>query len=378
MNSKQFAFAIEKIILFLKSHKITQQEAESRLNYTSLSKAKNFDKYPQIIIEKKTRKELFEDLLNEFSLSYNLELDKVEFNSEIIENKSPIHTQYYIMHYYAFMRGVVDRALIKIINKRKVTIDYRVDERWEGNYSVIENYTFIEVTKMGYATPVKKLISLFSGTLKYGHSFLLGTYSTVKRDGYPAAGRVILQKANDENDAQTLLQQSSDYRIISYLKDNIYITKLFTPTNLDDITSSHHHQYLNIVGEYKFILPVENDWSINILSINKDYSTQLEFNDVLYYGYVSFINSNVLNLQFVTKNQDNISIQKQILTVDINIRKKSVHSIFSCAASSSIIHGVPSSFSSYIVTLENYNDELLKILPRNLFLAEPILLDNFK
>ena len=372
-SNKQAAERIAECISILKSNKITQQEMELRLNYTSLSKAKNYDRYPQVILEKKTRQELLQDIYNEFGLCYNEAFGRIE----LAANKAPASRsadhQYYIMHYYAFARGIVDRATVRIINKRKVIMDYRIEEHWEGIYSVIENYTFIEVVKMGYTTPVKKLLSLFSGTMKYGHQYLLGTYSTVKKDGFPAAGRVILEKAEDEAHMKQLLQQPSDYRIVSYLKDNVYITKLFTPNNLDQIVSTHHTHYLKLVGSYKFIVPGKTKtWSINNLSINKDFTAQLELNDITFYGYANFININVLNIVFTRKNQDSASIRKQVLTLDINIRKASMKNLYTCTASSPILHGGPSSFKAYLILSKHYRKEIVKPLTMELLLGDPL------
>ena len=373
ISNKEASELIAESIRFLKSHKITQQEMELRLNYTSLSKAKNFERYPQVIIEKKTRKELLQNIFQEFGLHYNEKFGRIEQLTTKPTGTGASDIQYYIMHYYAFARGVVDRASIQIINRRKVVMDYRIEEHWEGIYSVIESYTFIEVVKMGYTTPVKKLLSLFSGTMKYGHKYLLGTYSTVKKDGFPAAGRVILERADDKAHMAQLLVQPSDYRIVSYLKDNVYITKLFTPNNLDQIVSTHHNHYLKLVGSYKLIVPAKNNtWNLTTLFINKDFTAQLDLNDISLYGYVSFININVLNIVFTRKNQDSVSIRKQILTLDINIRKVSSKNIYTCTASSPILHGGPSAFKAYLIIGKDFRKEYLDLLDMDLILSEPL------
>ncbi len=372
-TQSEAACLITQAIELLKGHKINQQEIELRLNYTSLSKAKNEVKYPSIIIEKKTRKEILQALFNEFSLFHNKENDRIELVSGRDLDGKPNDVQYFIMHYYAFARGVVDRALIKIMNKRKVVMDYRINEHWEGVYHVIESYTFIEVTKMGYSTPVKKLLSLFSGTKKYGHKYLLGTYSTVKRDGYPAAGRVILESASSEEKALQLLHEDSDYRIVSYLKNNVYLTKLSTPNTLDDIVSDHHKHYINLIGKYHIIVPAKsNTWNVKMLTIHKDFSATVEINNVVYYGDSNFINVNVLNIVFTRKNQDGLTIRKQILNLNINIRTSSSNHIFTCTASSPIIHGTPSAFSAFLVPSEFYKPQLLNKLKHNLILGEPL------
>ncbi|WP_411029794.1 hypothetical protein [Spongiimicrobium sp. 3-5] len=372
-SNKEVALLIKHVIDYLKSKKISQQDIESRINYTSLSKAKNLDKYPQPVIEKKTRAELLALLFEEFSLFYNEANERVESMEGATIKTNLSDVQYFIMHYYAFARGVVDRALVQVVNKRKVIMDYRIQEHWEGTYNVVENYTFIEVTKMGYATPVKKLLSLFSGTMKYGHNYLLGTYSTVKRDGFPAAGRVILEKAKTKTEADLILNRDSDYRIVGYLKDNVYLTKLSTPKDLDDIVSTHHNHYLKLVGAYKFIIPTkQNSWSMTELIIKKDFSAYMEINDVQYDGYASFININVLNLKFTRKKQDSISIRKQILNMHINVRRTSDNHVYTCAASSPIIHGEPSAFSAYLVLHSNFKKKLLDNLEQRIFLAKPL------
>lgn len=371
--NSESAELIKKAIDYLKSQKISQQEIESRLNYTSLSKAKNHARYPQPVIEKKTRNELLEQLMLEFSLFYNPATERIERNGSSSIPLDLNDVQYYIMHYYAFARGVVDRALVKVINKRKVVMDYRIQEHWEGTYTVIENYTFIEVTKMGYTTPVKKLISLFSGTMKFGHDYLLGTYSTVKRDGFPAAGRIILERCMDEGMSKTKLERASDYRIMAYLKDNVYITKLRTPKTLDEIVSTHHFHYLKLVGDYKFIYPADQSTMNAIdLNIEKDFSAQMEINQVTYNGYASFVNINTLNIRFTRKNQDSISISKQILNLHINVRRPFEGYVYSCSSSSPIIHVEPSSFISYLVLRKKYKPEILKQLKPELLMAKRI------
>jgi len=372
-SNHESARLIKKAIDYLKSQKISQQEIESRLNYTSLSKVKNYDRYPQPVIEKKTRNELLQELMSEFSLIYNPAMDRIEREGNVTVVPDLNDVQYYIMHYYAFARGVVDRALVKVINKRKVVMDYRIQEHWEGTYTVIENYTFIEVTKMGYTTPVKKLISLFSGTMKYGHDYLLGTYSTVKRDGFPAAGRIILERCPDKELALSKLETASDYRIMAYLKDNVYITKPRTPNTLDEIVSTHHFHYLKLVGDYKFIYPADNE-SMNVidLSIDKDFSAQMEINQVNYNGHASFVNINTLNIRFSRKNQDSISISKQILNLHINVRRPFEGYVYSCSSSSPIIHVEPSSFISYLVLKKKYRSEILTQLKPELIFARSI------
>lgn len=370
--NKRNALIIQKMIAFLKGKKISQQEIESRLNYTSLSKAKNFEKYPQMIIEKMTREELIESLSNEFSMRYVEASDSIEFVEGKDGHPSLIDTEYYVMHYYAFAREETDRALMKIINKRKVSIYNDVDEEhWEGLFSVIENYSFIELTKMGYTTPVKKLLCLFSGTMKYGRPILLGTYSTVKRDGYPAAGKVVLQKAESEENALEIIQKDSDYRIRGFLRDNVHVTRTFTPTSLDDLSFNHIDEYMQVVGEYRFFYPaLNNQWIWTNLTIHPDYSGEVYLNEVRYKGSISLFNAETLSIRFRRKKVLPSEPTSHLLKVEINLRNRDHHKIMVCAGSSPSLHLYPSSFSCYLAPLHAEPDEVKKHLKHELFVAK--------
>jgi hypothetical protein len=370
--NRRDAQIIHKMIGFLKGNKISQQEIESRLNYTSLSKAKNYDKYPQMIIEKKTRAELIQELSNEFSLIYREADDSVEFIDGQEGQLSLIDTEYYVMHYYAFAREISDRALVKIVNKRKVTIDNYIDEEhWEGLFSVIENYTFIELTKMGYTTPVKKLMCLFSGTMKYGRPILLGTYSTVKRDGYPAAGKVVLEKASSEEDAMNMINQESDFRIRGFLRNNVHVTRTFTPNKIDDLSFNHMDEYMQAVGEYRFFYPVPQDqWKWTDLIIRPDYSADVVLKDVLYKGSISLFNAETLSIRFRRKKVIPSEPTSHLLKVEINIRTRIKDKIMVCAGSSPSLHLYPSAFSCYLAPKDISLKEIHEYLQYDLFLAK--------
>ena len=76
-NGEILAKRISKVLAYPQSKKITQYEVEQKLNYTSLSKAKNYGRYPQPVIEKHTRLELLNELPDTYSLSYDETLDEV-------------------------------------------------------------------------------------------------------------------------------------------------------------------------------------------------------------------------------------------------------------------------------------------------------------
>lgn len=373
LSNKEATALISKAIAFLKTKKITQQEIESRLNYTSLSKAKNNDRYPQSVIERKTRQELLKELLDEFSLFYNEAYDRIEIVSEEKVNTSLSDISCYIMHYYAFSRNIVDRALVQIVNKRKVIIDYHLgDEHWEGTFNVVENYTFIEAQKLGYTTPVKKLICLFSGTMKYGRPILLGTYSTVKRDGYPAAGRIVFQKMENSELARAALNENSDDRIIAYLKNDVIISKTITPNSLDELLPIKISLLSTISGDYTLIYPDNNQKLIQTrLTIKSNFQVEMLINKTILKGKLFIENINTVQCKFnVTTelNNDDFSL----LTLIINIRKKSDKGIYSATATSSVIHGRVSSFGCYLIKSRDLKKINIHRLPVKLILCEPL------
>ena len=294
-TGKELAQRIAQVLAYLKSIKITQSEVELQLNYTSLSKAKNFDRYPQAVIEKKTRAELLELLYEQFSLAYD------EVNDEIIRKrdarpKNPTHHDLlYIMYYYAFARETVGKAIVRIVNKKKVSIDYPMNEHWVGTYEVIENYTFIQAEKKGDTTPVKKLICLFSGTEKYGRPILLGAYSTVKRDGYPAAGNVVFELMENEKMVDMKVRSEVDARIAHYLHDKVLIADTFTPNSLNDLNSDfkliekYANQYKMYYEKNKEILEAELELFLNG-------SAQIYISSISYQGVFKLLDSHTIKI----------------------------------------------------------------------------------
>jgi len=296
VSGKELADRIGKVLQYLKIRKISQNEIEARLNYTSLSKAKNYSKYPQSIIEKKTRLELFLQLLATYNLVYDeindIIAESEDFNSLQDDNKEYM---YYIMYYYAFARETIGKAIIKIYNKKKVYINYPMNETWEGVYEVIENYTFIYAEKKGDTTPVRKLICLFSGTEKYGRPILLGSYSTVKRDGYPVAGNLILLKSENEKQLEKMIKKETDPRIAHYLYDKIFVTDTFTPNSLEDL-SRDYSLVQKYVASYSIFYKYEQDVLVAELDLKSNGRASITIASVSYHGYFQLLDSQTIKI----------------------------------------------------------------------------------
>jgi len=358
LKEKDLSDQISKTLAYLKSKKITQYEVESRLNYTSLSKAKNFEKYPQTVIEKKTRQELIEELHSVYNLVYDQNKDEIL----PVDEKTPLATgeneMTYIMYYYAFSRTTIGKAIVRILNQKKVTIEYPLNEFWSGNYEVIENYTFISVTKRGDTTPVKMLICLFSGTEKYGRPILMGSYSTVKRDGYPAAGSLVLELAKKNLDIHKRLKEHVDPRIFYYLKDNVIVIDTFTPNTLDTLNKDFH-----LVGKYANKFKVYYSRHGKIRECNLELfdtgDALIEMISITYTGIFRLLDSHTLKVVLRDKSDFSLPVKEEI---DLVIRtNSSLYSPFYFGSGlTNLFESEPFHFKCLVINNQNVTSDTIK------------------
>ncbi|MBN1387610.1 MAG: hypothetical protein JW965_04140 [Bacteroidales bacterium] len=355
-TQKEYAKRISSIIEYLKNNKISQYEIEERLNYTSLSKAKNYEKYPQTIIEKLSRKELYEKLLTEYGLIYDEKSSKVTPGHIKKEKDNDEEDQYFIMYYFAFLRDLIARAKVRIINNKHAIIDYHYDEHWEGIYEIIENYTFISVQKKGEVTPVKKLICLFSGTKKTGRPFLLGTYSTVKRDGIPAAGKVFFERVN-KNDINKKLKADVDHRIANFLFNKVFVTETFTPNTLDDLPTAFW-MIKKFASEYYMFYPKTNKELIRSeLTCYEDSRAVLNIKDMTYTGFIQPVDNHTLRIELSSKTGFSQLYYDNVILF-LNINKANYDPFFLGSGISSALEQRHNSFSCLIIEKNIYNRSL--------------------
>lgn len=313
LNGKELARRIQLILSFLKNNRINQSDIEQRLNYTSLSKAKNFKRYPQSIIEKKTREELYNELL----LSYKLKFD--ELNDRVITIGDQItredqHTELcYVMYFYAFVRETVEKAIVRIQNNKKVSIEYALNEHWEGTMEVIENYTFIDVQKIGNTTPVRKLICLFNGTVKFGRPFLIGCYSTVKRDGVPAAGNIIFEKMSGTDKINAKVKADVDPKIYRFLNNKVITTDTITPNSLEEL-----HRDNNLINKfadnYTLYYTANDELKSCKIELQNSGMVNLHIYDITYKGTFKFLDSQTIKIDINDR-----SSFSQIVREEINL-----------------------------------------------------------
>ncbi|MDN5204296.1 hypothetical protein QQ008_23085 [Fulvivirgaceae bacterium BMA10] len=367
INGKILSERIGKVLDYLKENKITQYEVEQQLNYTSLSKAKNYARYPQAIIERKTRAELLEDLLTEYRLIYDEEFDRVKSENDKVHVNPVDHTLYYIMYYYAFARDTIGKAIVKIINKKRVEINFPQDEHWEGRFEVVENYTFIEAEKLGDYTRVKKLICLFSGTEKFGRPILLGTYSTVKRDGYPAAGSVLFEKVEQKELLEKKVKSETDPRIAYYLTNKVFIADTFTPNSLDNLRSEFR-LLARYAGDYHFFY-LHNNKKISKydLIMTSDSKVKLNFEGVMYTGYYKFLDHHTIKLE-LTDGARFSHMTDDTIIIYLNTINASYNPFLYCVGISNAIETGSNSFSCLLIEKRKHSElpkeEIEKVLAR--------------
>jgi len=353
VTSKTFAERITVILDYLKTQKISQYEVEERLNYTSLSKAKNYDKYPQAVIERKTREELFNLLIAEYGLYYD------EVNESLTQIGEEKHVQrgenvlYYVMYYYAFARAKVGKAMVRIINNKHVIMDYEFEEHWEGTYEVIENYSFLTMEKTGGVTPVKKLICLFSGTKKTGRPILLGTYSTIKRDGFPAAGKILFERVFNKKTMEKKIKSEIDHRISFYLMNKVLVAETFTPNTLDDL--QHGYKIISkFAGKYYLFYPRSDLEVVKIeMECRDDSGVLLYFNNITYPGSIIPVDNHTLKIEVSDEDRFSESIGNRII-IFLNTSKSEFYPFIYCVGISNAIESECNSFSCLAIKQDFY------------------------
>lgn len=353
-SAKVYADRIVKILAYLKEHKIPQCSVEHRINYTSLSKAKNYDRYPQTVIEKLTREELYHLLLKEFGLMYHEETNSVMPQKRDIRKSRDESTLYYIMYYYAFLRQTVGKAIVKIINMNRVIMDYRLYEHWEGTCQVIENYTFMMMEKIGEVTPVQKLVCLFSGTKKTGRPILLGTYSTIKRDGIPAAGKILFERVYDKKTLNKKIKSETDPRIAFYLMNQVMVTETFTPNTLDDL-----HLWFKLVnrfaGQYYFFYP---NASLEVVRAEMtwydDSRIEVDFAKISYSGSAKPLDPHTLKLELSDEASYSDIFEARIVLF-MNISKSMSDPFYQCVGISNALETACNSFTCLLIEKELYD-----------------------
>ncbi len=353
-NAKIFAERIKIVLKYLKEIKISQFEIEEQLNYTSLSKAKNYSRYPQQIIERYTREELFNKILDEYGLAFNSESNSV-FKKDSKIHGSPSNTSLnYIMYYYAFARETVGKAIVRIINDKKVVMDYRYDEHWEGSFQVIENYTFIDVEKTGGVTPVRKLICLFSGTRKTGRPILLGTYSTIKRDGFPAAGKIVFERVDDKAMLATKIKNKADPRIAYYLMNKVWVSETFTPNTLDNLSQSY--KLINrFAGSYLFFYPKRNnEIEKGELIFNNDSSLHLSLKNMTYSGITNPVDNHTLRLE-LNDDAGFSEVVENRISLLMETSKSKYEPFYHCVGISNALESNSNSFECLIIEKKDFD-----------------------
>lgn len=300
LSKKEYADLIRKAIDFLKEKKINQGSVEEKINYYSLSKAKNSLKYSQKTIEGKDRREVLYKIIDAYHIQYNPETNSFEATKGHFDKTSYTEPDiYYVLYYFSLAKQVVGKGLVTIREKKWATIDFcdpnHTFSLWQGNFEVIENFTFLNVEKKGNTTPLKALYSLFSGTIKLGRPILIGTYSTIKRDGSPTAGNVVMEKVKTKEDGLAKVNGATNPKITAFLLDKNLTLKTLTPPTIDNLPKPLIVQ--SYVGDFLFYWPYKMNRILSgKLTINENTEAIASFERMLFKGRVSLSDHNTLYL----------------------------------------------------------------------------------
>ena len=301
ISPKEYAHQISHLLAFLKEHKINQNNVSDRINYYSLSKAKNIIKYPQKIIEGKTRKEIYDQILTTYQVRYEEESDIFEgINGVFSKVKLKDESIYYILYYFSYAKQIVGKGLVNIKDKKWVSIDFNDPNHtsafWKGTFEVIESYTFLYVEKRGETAPVKALYTFFSGTIKHGRPVLTGTYSTIKRDGSPTAGTVVLERVDNKSEGDSKINQNTNPRITAFLLNKNFTLETITPPTINDLPRLPLVK--SLVSNFNVFWPYKDGQILHgVLSIFETAEVHAVFENQTYHGSSKITDDNTLYLE---------------------------------------------------------------------------------
>ena len=301
LSPSEYAELINKVLIFLKEHKISQNSVGNRINYYSLSKAKNIKSYPQKIVEGKTRPEVYNRILEAYNIVYNSEKDVFKsLNDDIINKPHKDDFIYYVIYYYSYAKQIVGKGLVSINEKKWATIDFNDPNHtpsiWKGSFDVVEGYTFLSLEKKGDTAPVKAFYSFFSGTIKHGRPILIGTYSTIKRDGSPTAGNIVMEKIASRDQALEKINGGTNPKITAFLLNKNFTIETITPSTIEDLPKL----LLNtiFIGEYTIYWPYKKEVVLKgAITIKETSETEAVFEDRIFKGTSELTNSNTLFLK---------------------------------------------------------------------------------
>ena len=305
-STGEYAEVILKVLEFLKEYKVSQNQISDRINYYSLSKVKNYEKYPQKVIEGKNRAEVFNSILKEYNLNYDFSNDSFhslhgDFNIEIPE----IEQLYYVLYYYSYAKQIVGKGLVSIKEKKWATIDFNdpnhTPSLWKGTFDVVESYTFLSLEKRGDTAPVKAFYSFFSGTIKHGRPILIGTYSTIKRDGSPTAGNIVMEKTESKELGLTKINGNTNPKITAFLLNKNFTLETITPPTIEDLPKLLLSNVF--VGEYVFYWPYKQGVILEgSIKIKETAEVEAVFENKIFKGSASLTGNNSMHLELRNNN----------------------------------------------------------------------------
>lgn len=365
LSSNEYAELIGKLLIFLKEHKISQNSVAERINYYSLSKAKNSGRYPQKIIEGKNRAEIFHKILAEYGLRHDVENETfIGINGDFTSTMQSVEAIYYVLYYFSYAKQIVGKGLVTIKEKKWATLDFNDHNHtlsfWKGTFDVVENYTFLYLEKRGDTTPIKAFYSFFSGTIKHGRPILIGTYSTIKRDGSPTAGNIVMEKVETKDLGNTKINEITNPKITAFLLNKNFTLETITPPTIDDLPKPLLSKMF--VGEYLFYWPYKND-TILTGSIRLMETAEIEavFENRFFKGDTKLTDNNTLYIK-LRNSKSNRNLKSNDIHAYLNINNYSnERGVIAGILITPSLFALPSSFPILLVKKEQkLSHELIK------------------
>ncbi|MEO0684553.1 MAG: hypothetical protein AAFY76_05775, partial [Cyanobacteria bacterium J06649_11] len=207
---------------------------EYRIEYTSLSKARNFPRYRNLksdLIGGQSMGDVHQNIFEKYPLELNTETNDIQIivegsqngNGRLAPTKEVIP---YVYYYYTDSIQGVNKGILLFHERGGIELrvfsprDVSQSVSWFGTYKFSGMYLFVEV-ETGKANQFKSLQTYFSGVPSIWQKFYVGTYNGIRADGTLFVGKGLLQKVSSEEEAIEYLHKESDPKIANFLEGEV-------------------------------------------------------------------------------------------------------------------------------------------------------------
>ncbi|MEO0899614.1 MAG: hypothetical protein AAFY71_24605 [Bacteroidota bacterium] len=229
---------IDKALSILKKQGISQSEVEYKIDFTNLSKARNFLKYRNLksdLIGGQSLGNILNKIFDAYPLELNEQTNTVQLNPNgklngqngIEKTKDITH---YVYYYYTDSVKRINKGIILFKSRGEVElrvfspVNITQSVSWYGTFRFGGMYLFIEV-QTGDTNQFKSMHSYFSGIPRIWQNYYVGIYNGIRADGTLLVGKSLLQKVESREAAYEALGQETDPIITNFLEGEILSVK---------------------------------------------------------------------------------------------------------------------------------------------------------